>query len=85
MRSASSNGFTDIPGDLLRRLQTAGLAEFFADCTPSHRREYLKWIGEAKRPETRERRIEAVLKTVAAKELAERSRERKRAAPSRDR
>jgi len=57
----------DTPSDLGAALAGAGLAEFFAGCTASHRREYLKWIGEAKKPETRAARIE---KTVAM--LAER-------------
>lgn len=45
------------PPDLEAALAKAGLSEFFADCTAAHQREYLKWIGEAKRPETRAARI----------------------------
>ena len=57
----------DTPADLSAALARAGLAKFFAGCTAAHRREYLKWVGEAKKPETRAARIE---KTVAM--LAER-------------
>lgn len=47
----------DLPQDFGDALKSAGLEVFFADCTDSHRREYLKWIAEAKRPETRKARI----------------------------
>lgn len=33
----------------------------FGGLPPSHRREYLSWIGEAKKPETRARRIAATI------------------------
>ncbi|HEX3624011.1 MAG TPA: YdeI/OmpD-associated family protein [Verrucomicrobiae bacterium] len=52
------------PQDFASALKTAGLAEFFADCTDSHRNEYLKWIGEAKRPETREKRITKAVQMI---------------------
>jgi len=70
---------TDIPLDLAIALQQAGLARFFADCTPAHRQEYLKWIGEAKRPETRTVRIEKALQMISAKRAEEESRAKKRA------
>ena len=34
----------------------------FEGFSPSHRREYIQWINEAKRPETRQRRLETTLK-----------------------
>ena len=49
----------------------AGLAEFFAGCTASHRREYLKWIGEAKKPETRAARIENTVAMLAGRRAKE--------------
>lgn len=55
------------PPDLEAALAQAGLSEFFADCTAAHQREYLKWIGEAKRPETRQNRITQAVKMIAAK------------------
>ena len=48
---------TDMPKDFADALKESGLAEFFSGCTSSHRREYLKWITGAKRPETRKERI----------------------------
>lgn len=44
------------PDDFLAALSAKGRATFDA-FAPSHRREYLEWIVEAKRPETRAKRI----------------------------
>ncbi len=62
---------TDIPPDIRDALQEAGLATFFTGCTGAHRREYLKWIGEAKRPETRAARIAKTMTLLAAKQVEE--------------
>jgi uncharacterized protein YdeI (YjbR/CyaY-like superfamily) len=51
-----------VPADLrdaLAKNQQAKAA--FEILSPSHRREYIKWITEAKRDETRKRRIDAAL------------------------
>lgn len=50
-----------IPRDLASALSRAGGHAAFADWPPSHRRQLLSWITEAKRPETRERRIAKVV------------------------
>jgi uncharacterized protein YdeI (YjbR/CyaY-like superfamily) len=68
----------EIPDDIAKALKENGLAEFFEDCTDSHRREYLKWIGEAKRPETREARIKKAMALISAKRADEDARLRKR-------
>ena len=48
----------EVPGDLERALRRSPKARrTFEDLSPSHRREYLEWILEARRPATRERRI----------------------------
>jgi hypothetical protein len=39
--------------------------EDFADFSPSHRREYIEWITEAKRPETRDKRIATTLEWLS--------------------
>jgi Bacteriocin-protection, YdeI or OmpD-Associated len=57
----------EIPPDLAGALRGAGLAAFFRGCTPAHRNEYLKWIGDAKRPETRSNRIGRVLRALSDK------------------
>ena len=42
------------------------LARAFPDFSYAHRREYIRWIAEAKRPETREKRaLEAVAMILA--------------------
>jgi uncharacterized protein YdeI (YjbR/CyaY-like superfamily) len=54
------------PADLakaLARNKKARLA--FEAFSPSHRREYVEWITEAKRPETRERRIAQAVEWMA--------------------
>ena len=49
----------DIPvlDDVERALRERGLREAFERMPPSHRREFLRWALDAKKPETRERRI----------------------------
>ena len=68
----------DVPPDLAVALNAAGLSAFFTDCTPAHRREYLKWIGEAKRAETGMDRIGKTMKMLADKRAAEKARGKKR-------
>jgi uncharacterized protein YdeI (YjbR/CyaY-like superfamily) len=63
-----------VPPEFATALKAARLEKFFADCTPAHRREYLKWIGEAKKPATRDARIAQAVKMIAAKQKTEDSR-----------
>ena len=70
---------SDLPKDFADALKSAGLAAFFADCTNAHRNEYLKWIGEAKRPEARKTRIEKAVKMISAKRAQEDARSRRTA------
>ena len=53
------------PKDLVVALTAAPAARatFFA-LPPSHRREYLEWINEAKRSETRRRRIKKTIEML---------------------
>ncbi|HTT01147.1 MAG TPA: YdeI/OmpD-associated family protein [Steroidobacteraceae bacterium] len=47
-----------VPDDFAAALRETSRAQAgFETLSPSHRREYLQWIGEAKRAETRSRRI----------------------------
>jgi uncharacterized protein YdeI (YjbR/CyaY-like superfamily) len=51
-----------VPADLAVALaKNAAAAQAFRDLSPSHRREYLEWIEEAKRGETRARRLATTL------------------------
>ncbi len=61
----------DTPPELSAALDQAGLREFFASCTAAHRREYVKWIGEAKRPETKVTRIAKTVAMVAERRTRE--------------
>ena len=48
----------EVPEDLAAALADDGAAgEAFAGLSYSHQREYVEWIAEAKRPETRARRV----------------------------
>jgi uncharacterized protein YdeI (YjbR/CyaY-like superfamily) len=53
----SSSAISDV-GRALRAASPAA-ARAFARLAPSHRRAYAAWVGAAKRPETRQRRIRA--------------------------
>ena len=68
---------SDLPPDFAAALKHAGLTPFFADCTNAHRNEYLKWIAEAKRPETRQTRIEKAIKMLSQKSAEEAARTKK--------
>ena len=58
-----------IPADLERALAPhPDAATCLAALPPGQRREYLEWIGEAKRPETRARRIATAVERLAAGE-----------------
>ena len=60
-----------MPGDLLKALRSDPAADAaFARLSFTHRREYVEWIEEAKRAETRARRIEGTLERVRAERPA---------------
>jgi uncharacterized protein YdeI (YjbR/CyaY-like superfamily) len=55
-----------VPGDFLTALRKNPKAmAAFENFSPSHKREYVEWIASAKREETRARRMEKALKTLA--------------------
>jgi uncharacterized protein YdeI (YjbR/CyaY-like superfamily) len=56
-----------VPPDLAAALRKNGpAAATFQELSPSGRREYLEWIAEAKRPETRAKRLATTLEWLAA-------------------
>ena len=69
----------DIPKDFAAALKAGGRDAFFAGCTNAHRREYLKWIDEAKQPETRKKRIAEAVKMISAKSAEEAKRSKTKA------
>jgi Bacteriocin-protection, YdeI or OmpD-Associated/Domain of unknown function (DUF1905) len=56
-----------VPADLRAALAgDAGAKAAFAKLSYTHRREYVEWVEEAKRPDTRTRRIAATVERVRA-------------------
>jgi uncharacterized protein YdeI (YjbR/CyaY-like superfamily) len=53
-----------VPDDLRRALGAAGMRKFDA-LTPGRKKEHLRMLVTAKRPETRAKRIEAIVRVVA--------------------
>ncbi len=61
----------EVPEDLAAALATDEAAgEAFAGLSYSHQREYAEWIGEAKRAETRARRVTLALERLRAGKTA---------------
>jgi hypothetical protein len=54
----------DVPDDLAAALEAAGLRDVFDGLSFSHRREHVNAIIDAKRPETRARRINKALEML---------------------
>jgi uncharacterized protein YdeI (YjbR/CyaY-like superfamily) len=55
-----------VPLELIRGLKTSkAAADTFMEFSPSHRREYIEWIAEAKRPETRAKRVATAIEWLA--------------------
>ncbi|GAA0962130.1 hypothetical protein GCM10009554_79450 [Kribbella koreensis] len=57
----------EVPPDLAEALEAAGLKEAFDAMSFSHRREHIKAIEEAKKPETRTRRITKAVELLTPK------------------
>jgi uncharacterized protein YdeI (YjbR/CyaY-like superfamily) len=57
-----------VPEDLAAALAGAGLRGTFDGLAFTHRREYVEWIEDARRQETRRRRLEQAVERLAAGE-----------------
>jgi len=55
-----------IPGFVAAALQNQGLEEAYASRPPFQRNDYLGWIARAKRPETREKRLNQMIDELNA-------------------
>ncbi|HHB80457.1 MAG TPA: hypothetical protein ENK83_01725 [Aliiroseovarius sp.] len=55
-----------MPEDVAQMLTTRGFRGAYDARPPYQRNDYLAWIGRAKRPETRQRRIDQMLAELAA-------------------
>jgi hypothetical protein len=56
----------DVPDDLAGALRIAGLEDGFAAMALTHRREYVRWVTEAKRADTRASRVSKAIAMVGA-------------------
>jgi uncharacterized protein YdeI (YjbR/CyaY-like superfamily) len=64
---SSAKQSLEIPADFQSALnKNAAAKNAFAAFSPSHQREYLKWILEAKRDETRTMRIASTVEKLAS-------------------
>lgn len=50
-----------VPDDLASAMRAVALTDRFDALAPSHRKEYVRWITEAKKPETRANRVVAAV------------------------
>ena len=58
-----------VPDDLAAALaQDPAAGEAFTTMSFTHRREYVRWVEEAKRPETRARRVAGTVERVGSGE-----------------
>lgn len=58
-----------MPEDVEILLKEAGLVERYKMRPPYQQNDYIRWINRAKRPETREKRIEQMLEELHSGEL----------------
>lgn len=58
-----------IDKDIAKAFKSAGLLNYFESLAYSHKKEYLMWIGDAKKEETRKNRIEKAISKLGAKEM----------------
>lgn len=56
----------EVPEDLAAALEGAGVRDAFDRLAPSHKKETVRSVEDAKKPETRQRRIEATLQRLRA-------------------
>jgi uncharacterized protein YdeI (YjbR/CyaY-like superfamily) len=56
-----------VPADLAKAMKTSGeAAKNYAVFTPACKWQYVNWINQAKRPETRAKRIAAAVERIGA-------------------
>jgi hypothetical protein len=60
-------GVLEVPADLARAIADAGLGDAWDGLPPSHRKEHVRAVLEAKKPETRARRVEGALVKLRAR------------------
>jgi uncharacterized protein YdeI (YjbR/CyaY-like superfamily) len=64
-KAARREDVSNVPADLRRALRTNKAAQRnFHSLAPSHKKQYIYWITDAKRDETRQRRIQVALRLL---------------------
>lgn len=53
-----------VPPELTARMKKAGVLEFFDSLSFTHRKEYSRWIADAKKDETRARRLDKAIELL---------------------
>ncbi|MEQ4207232.1 YdeI/OmpD-associated family protein [Actinopolymorpha sp. B17G11] len=56
----------ELPDDLAAALRSGGVLDHWSRLSYSHQREYVEWIGQAARPETRARRVTQTVQRIGA-------------------
>ena len=69
MERDSENRTVEVLKDLAGALKKANLQDVFSKMSYTHQKEYVNAINEAKREETRVRRIEKAIEQIAAKKI----------------
>ena len=54
----------EVPAEFKEAMKKGGVLQYFEDLSYTHRREYCRWISEAKREETRARRLEKAVEML---------------------
>lgn len=54
----------EVPAAFERRMNEEGVLPFFEGLSFTHRKEYCRWIDEAKKEETRVRRVEKAIEML---------------------
>jgi uncharacterized protein YdeI (YjbR/CyaY-like superfamily) len=54
----------ELPAEFQKRLETEKLLTFFEELSHTHQKEYVRWITEAKKEETRRARFEKAIEML---------------------
>jgi uncharacterized protein YdeI (YjbR/CyaY-like superfamily) len=58
----------EMTAETKKTFRAGGVLNLFESLAPSHRRRYMMWINDAKKPETRRRRLDAVVSALRSGE-----------------
>ena len=67
MRKDEAAREVDVPVAFKRLMKKEGVLQFFDSLSYTHRKEYCRWITEAKKEDTRTRRVEKAIAMLRAK------------------